>query len=183
MSRLPYRFEVADISAFAKALRNQVVRLDHPPGHVELLNMICRSAGYRNYQHFRANAASGEAEPRTSPPAGRPEIDRGRADKAARYFDAEGRLIQWPSKASQAELCLWVLWSRIPSATVFDERGISALLDRWHTFGDHALLRRALYDYRLVDRTRDGREYLRIEQPPPPELMVLLETIGAKAAA
>ena len=54
MSRLALPFEVADLSAFAKSLRTQLSALDHQPSHVELLNLICQSAGYRNYQHFRA---------------------------------------------------------------------------------------------------------------------------------
>jgi hypothetical protein len=181
MSRLPLRLEVADVSAFASALRGQLAKLDHAPGHVELLNMVCRAVGYRNYQQFRAGAEPGlrEAQKPSQPPEA---ADRARADKAGRYFDAAGRLTQWPARASQAELCLWVLWSRIPAGAILDERGISALLDRWHTFGDHALLRRALYDYRLVDRTRDGREYRRIEQKPPAELRMVLDAIGAKVA-
>ncbi len=95
MSRLPLRLELDDISAFARALRGQLAKLDRAPGHVELLSMICRSAGFRNYQHFRTGAAVGS--PETTVPAlpdepPRPP-DRSRVDKAARYFDANGRLM------------------------------------------------------------------------------------------
>ena len=46
-----------------------------------------------------------------------------------------------------------------------------------------AMLRRDLFDSRLVQRTRDGREYRRIEQKPPAELKLLLSRIGQKAEA
>ena len=88
-------------------------------------------------------------------------------------------LLRWPSRESTAELCLWVLWSRIPPDEIFNERQISQLLDGWHVFGDPALLRRALYDFNFVDRTVDGREYRRLDRMPPAELAALIELIAA----
>ena len=76
-------------------------------------------------------------------------------------------------------LCLWVLWSRIPAGASFTEQEISGVLNHWHVFGDHALLRRALVDYGLMTRTVDGRQYRRIEQQPPAELKPLLERLAA----
>lgn len=172
MSRSVYPLAVADLSAFAKSVRAQLAGLDHAPSHVEMLNLLCRAAGYRNYQAFRAHAA-----PAATTPAPVREADHGLVAKVARHFDRDGRLLQWPAREKQAMLCLWVLWSRIPAGAVLTEREISSLLDGWHDFGDHALLRRALYDFGLVDRTRDGREYRRIEQQPPAELRVLLQRL------
>ena len=43
------------------------------------------------------------------------------------------------------------------------------------------LLRRALYDFKLVDRTVDGREYRRIDQTPPRELAALPELLNGGA--
>lgn len=174
MSRLALPFEVADLSAFAKALRGQLQAMGRLPSHVELLNLISQSAGYRNYQHFRAAAQAAE---RLSEPVPLVPIDHGLVEKVARHFDAEGMLIRWPGRTKQQELCLWVLWSRIPAETSFTEREISDLLNNWHAFGDHALLRRSLYEYDLVQRTVDGRDYRRIEQKPPAELGALLRRI------
>ena len=42
------------------------------------------------------------------------------------------------------------------------------LLD-WHTFADPATLRRELYDYRFLDRSRDGKVYRLAEKQPTPE--------------
>lgn len=174
MSRLSLPFEVADLSAFAKALRSHLQTLGHLPSHVELLNLISTSAGYRNYQHFRAAAQAAE---RLAEPAPLVPVDHDLVEKVARHFDAEGNLVRWPGRTKQQELCLWVFWSRIPAETSFTEREISELLNGWHHFGDSALLRRSLYEYRLVQRTIDGRDYRRIEQKPPAELGALLRNI------
>jgi hypothetical protein len=180
MSRLALPFEVADLSAFARSLRDQLEKLEHPPSHVELLNMLCRAAGFRNYQHFRADA---EARQRLAAAREvKPVADHQLVEKVARHFDEEGRLVRWPSKAPHLKLCLWVLWARIPSGRVLTEREINELLNRWHLFGDHAVLRRALFEAGLVDRTQDGRQYRRIEQKPPVELGVLLARVATVAA-
>ncbi len=179
MPRLPLPYAVYDVSALARALRAGLEKLGRLPSHVELLNLLARGAGYGNYQHFRAGQPAGSAAADKAAPA----ADLSRVERAARHFDPEGRLLRWPARANLQELCLWVLWSRIPAGVVFTEQEISALLGLWNGFGDHALLRRALYDFRLVDRTRDGREYRRIEQAPPPELQPLLKRVRSAAAA
>ncbi|MDR3474929.1 MAG: DUF2087 domain-containing protein [Devosia sp.] len=173
MARISLPFAVADTSALARALKRDIDALGRQPGHVDLLNMLARAAGYSNFQHFRARAAR---------PAPRPNAEDERVERARRHFDAAGRLLRWPSRADALDLCLWVLWSRLPDA-ILDERSISALLDRWHVFGDHAVLRRALYDYGFVDRTVDGREYRRLERKPPPEAARLIGLLQAPPAA
>ena len=169
MSRIALRLEVVDVSAFARSLRDQFGKLDHAPSHVETLHIVSRSAGFRNFQHLRA-AALASGEPSEAGPL--PDYDK--VAKVSRHFDAEGRLLRWPGRAHHQALALWAVWSRIPAGEVFAEREFGALLDRWHTFGDAALLRRALVDARLVRRTQDGREYRRTEQKPVAELRPLL---------
>jgi hypothetical protein len=177
MTRTIFPMAVADLSAFAKSLNQQLGRIDHKPGHVEMLNLICKAAGYRNYQHFRAAFAPAPVDTVTQ--AGlAPAPNLQRVVKVARYFDDAGRLLRWPSRRALQELCLWALWSRLPARQMFTEREISDLLTQWHTFGDYALLRRALYDFRLVQRSMGGRDYKRIEQKPPVELKMLLDRIG-----
>ncbi len=174
MSRLALPFEVADLSAFAKTLRRQLQAIGHLPSHVELLNLISTSAGYRNYQHFRATTQAAE---RLAEPAPLVPVDLDLVEKVARHFDTDGSLVRWPGRTKQQVLCLWAFWSRIPPETSFTEREISDLLNDWHRFGDHALIRRSLYEYHLVQRTIDGRDYRRIEQKPPEELGALLRKI------
>lgn len=177
MPRTLIGYQVADISVAARSLREQLQKFDRLPSHVELLNMMARAAGYKNFQHLRAQSEAGASAPA---PAVVAKVDVDAIEKAARYFDPDGRLKQWPSKDSQARLCLWVLWSRVPADARMTERQISELLKAQNTFGDHALLRRALASYGFVKRTPSGSSYRRIEQAPPPELGPLLRLIASR---
>ena len=47
----------------------------------------------------------------------------------------------------------------------------------------HALIRRAMVDAKMLERTVDGRQYRRIEQAPPPELAPLLAHLARQAKA
>lgn len=179
MPRLSIPYAVADLSALSSTLRAELERLGRMPGHLELLNMLARAGGFANYQHLRAQAQA--AARLTATPAIATPPDLALVEKVSRHFDAEGLLLRWPARIKQVNLCLWVLWSRLPAGAVFSDAEISDLLRDWHSFGDHAVLRRALVDARLVDRTVDGREYQRIEQPPPPELSALLAHLKARA--
>jgi hypothetical protein len=180
MSRTPLPFAVDDVSAFARALAGQLADRAERPGHVELLNMVARAGGFRNFQHYRAASATME---RLEQPLPRPvPVDATRLARIARYFDAEGRLMRWPGKASHRPDCLWVMWSRLPARAVLHEREINALLGREHLFGDHALLRRELVDGGWMRRTQDGREYRRIEKAPPADAVALVRLLEPRRA-
>ena len=184
MPRSTFPMQIADLSAFAKSIREQLDKLDQRPSHVEMLNLLTRAAGFRNYQHFRAVTHAADVIEQWRPTLDEtPAPDEGRVLKTARHFDEAGRLIRWPGRRGLQELCLWYLWSKIPPGRGFTERQISEFLNSLHLFGDAAMLRRDLFDSGLVQRTRDGREYRRIEQKPVPELKLLLQRIGKKAEA
>jgi hypothetical protein len=51
------------------------------------------------------------------------------------------------------------LAARFEPGRDYRERDVNELLLRWHTFGDWALLRRLLFDWRFLDRERDGSRY------------------------
>jgi hypothetical protein len=174
MSKTLLPFHSEDISALARSLKGQLAHCDSQPSHLELLNMLARANGYRNFQHYRAQlAAKNQLE--TPLPAPEPEqVDFTRVKRLLRIFDSEGKLTRWPPKRSQQELCLWVLWARLPARQVLAEKEINLLLNDNHLFGDHALLRRWLCDYGMMTRTRDGREYRRVEKAPPAEALELL---------
>jgi hypothetical protein len=71
MPRLQLAYEVADISALARSLRDGLGKLERMPGHVELLNLLARSAGFRNFQHFRADAEVRQRPSATAPAGAR----------------------------------------------------------------------------------------------------------------
>jgi hypothetical protein len=176
-------FASADMSALARSLREQLTALGETPSHVQLLNMLAKANGFRNFQHMKAEAEAAPivATPAPVPPP--PPVDEARIARVAGHFGADGTLLRWPSKTNHQELCLWVLWARYPAGTIMDERGISAWLNERHVFGDAALLRRTMVTMGLVTRTQDGREYRRVEQKPPAEVIALLARLDARAAA
>ncbi|MDY0042927.1 MAG: DUF2087 domain-containing protein [Desulforhabdus sp.] len=174
MSKTPLPFHSDDISALVRSLKGQLLNRESEPSHLELLNMLARAIGYRNFQHYRAQLAA-RAQLEDHHPAPEPEpVDFVRIKRLMRIFDDAGRLTRWPAKRSQQELCLWVIWSKLPARRVLTEKEINGLLNDYHLFGDHALLRRWLCDYGMMIRTRDGREYRRVEKHPPAEAIELI---------
>jgi hypothetical protein len=179
MSRTLLPFHSDDISALARSLKGQLANCESQPSHLELLNMLVRANGYRNFQHYRAQLAARDLlENRPLAPESE-FVDFVRIKRLLRMFDPEGKLMRWPSKRSQQELCLWVIWSKLPARHVFTEKEINLLLNDNHLFGDHPLLRRWLCDYGMMSRTRDGREYRRAEKRPPAEALELIRQLGS----
>lgn len=180
MSRIQMPYAAEDISLLAKSLRKQLESFTQPPSHVELLNMLARASGYRNYQHFRAQAASKFRLLSATPAI--EHIDHQTVERVARHFDQDGRLLRWPAKVSHQTLCLWSLWSALPSRRIFTEQEINAVLKERHVFGDHAILRRSLCDADLITRTPDCREYRRVERRPPADARALIHRLKAVTA-
>ena len=173
MSRTVIPLQTQDVSSFAKALRAQLVARAAPPSHVELLNMLARAVGRRNFQDLRAQvdqAPPPELEPREA-------ADLAAVERVARCFGPEGRLTRWPARRGDQILALWVLWSRLPAREEFTEIQISKRLKTLHDFGDHALLRRDLVGLDLFFRTSDCRVYRRIEQAPPVTAAALISRV------
>jgi hypothetical protein len=179
MSRTLLPFHSDDISALARSLKGQLANSESGPSHLELLNMLARANGYRNFQHYRAQLAARDLlENRPRERESEP-VDFVRIKRLLRIFDPDGKLMRWPSKRSQQELCLWVIWSKLPAGHVFTEKEINLLLNDNHLFGDHPLLRRWLCDYGMMSRTRDGSEYRRVEKRPPAEALELIRQLGS----
>jgi len=180
MPKIEFPFAAKDLSALARSLNRALKACDHAPSHVQLLNMLVQSVGYKNFQHFRAQYQA-QAQLANAPRAPEP-VDHLLVARVARHFDPAGSLTRWPGKATHRRLCLWVFWSRIPAGRVLSEAQLNALLAAHHHFGDHALLRRELFDGGLVSRTADGREYRRLERRPPPEAVALIRHMTARLA-
>lgn len=172
MTRIPLSLTTPDLSTFARSL-HQDLQTTSAPGHLSLMNMLARAAGFRNLQHLRASSKAGHdlAQPMAQP-------DLTRVQQALRHFNAQAQLATWPSRTNIQHLCLWALWSRLPHGESLTERQISQLLNRWHLFGDAAILRRTLCELKLTSRTQDGSIYLRLEQPPPAEAVALIRHLS-----
>ncbi|NDV27416.1 DUF2087 domain-containing protein [Desulfovibrio sp. JC010] len=171
MSRTQLPLIINDVSALSRSLRRQLEDAGQVPGHVEMMNLLAKAGGYKNFQHLKAE----QAKPQKQQPL---SIDMKRVTKATRYFDLNSQLRCWPKKYNQRILCLWVLWSRLPARTAMTELELDEKLILAHSFCDHAMLRRWLVDEELVSRTPDGREYKRIEARPPLEAVELIRQVN-----
>lgn len=174
MTRLSLPFRADDICHLARRLSAELACSQDKPGHLALLNMLARGAGYRNFQHFRAQTLASE---RLEPAAPMPDVDLSEVASVRRYFDAEARLTRWPAKTSAQRLALWGLWAQLPPQHAWTERSFSTELNQLHLFGDAAILRRSMVERGLISRTPDGRDYRRIEQAPPPDALALLRAL------
>jgi hypothetical protein len=75
------------------------------------------------------------------------------------FVDGEQRLRQWPAKRKIQLFALQYLATKFQLGVTYSERDANDLLNRWHTFGDGALLRRELFDNGFLERAKDGRQY------------------------
>lgn len=166
MSRDVIRLQIEDLSQFAKTLRAE---LRDPPGHLEMLGIVSRAAGYRNFQHLRA---------RNTPT---PKADSKQVTRAARYFDDLGRMASWPRRTGVQALCVWVIWAQLPPRTPMSERQISERINALTAFRDAAQIRRTMIENRLFRRDLDGSNYMRQEQPVPPEARALISQVIGRA--
>lgn len=75
------------------------------------------------------------------------------------FLNDAGKLTAFPAKRKMKLYALLFLAQKIAPDREYTEREINEILLSWHTFSDPATLRRELYDYRFLDRSRDGRVY------------------------
>lgn len=82
-----------------------------------------------------------------------------RAEGVARYLDAAGRVVMYPSKWKAKQLVLAYLSSKFEVDREYTEREVNQLLQEHHTFSDWAVLRRDLFEAGYLGRTLDGTRY------------------------
>jgi hypothetical protein len=187
---------VADVSTFAKQLRQLLIEASEPPTHLSLLNMLARSAGHRNFQAFRRaalevppTAQSTDSQPPLDPASSlvAPKTDASGSPlsrtvaRALTHFDIGGRLTRFPQQLSVRDLTLWGLWCRFPTNRDLDEASVNDIIERFHRFGDIATLRRELVNTKLLWRTRDGRVYRRVAVTPEGEAATFLKLLASLA--
>jgi hypothetical protein len=97
------------------------------------------------------------------PRAPEPDVREEYPPELRRFLDKQGRVSFWPAKRKDQTVILGYLISKLETGRDYTEREVNDVLNAWHTFGDHATIRRDLYDLGLLDRSRDGRRYWRTE--------------------
>lgn len=88
------------------------------------------------------------------------------------FLDPDGKLKQFPAKRKMKIIALFYLAEKVEAGKDYTEQEINGLLLRWHTFHDPATLRREMYDYHFLDRTRDGRTYRKSNPQPDPDALL-----------
>jgi hypothetical protein len=89
-----------------------------------------------------------------------PAFDRALLPRELRPFvDDDGRLTRWPTRQKVQKQAIALLAARFEPGREYGEREVNERLSAWHTFGDWAILRRALFDWRFLDREADGSRY------------------------
>lgn len=162
MPRIPVPYAAADISSLAKTLKSALDERHGagrpPPSHVELLNLLSRAAGVRNFQALKAGAPRVPQVAAPQAPAAAAQLSP-TARKALLQFDADGRLVRLPHKFSVQQTVMWVLWTRFAARRDYTEKEVNAILNAQHTFGDPATLRRELVNMKLLGRESDCSRY------------------------
>jgi hypothetical protein len=107
-------------------------------------------------------------------------VDFKKVGRTFQHFDAQGVLLCWPSKRQIQELCLWAVWSHLPSSAVLHERDVNDLLNNAHGFDDPAIWRRSLIRMKLVTRNMHGSDDQRVEQSIPPEAVAMIREVSMR---
>ena len=176
MTRFLVPLSTPDVSAYAKTLKSFLDERHAtgkmPPTHLELLNLLARAAGLRNFATLKATASSSELDKTRNaqvlqvPPASvqkvvsiNEDVLSATARKTLSQFDAAGRLIRLPNKLSVQQTAMWAIWTQFAAGRLYTEKEVNAIINQQHTFGDHATLRRELVNMKLLGRKSDCSEY------------------------
>lgn len=82
------------------------------------------------------------------------------------FLNKEKQLTAYPTKKKMKVISLMYLATKFEAGRIYTEKEVNAILLQWAEFGDFALLRRELYDYRFLNRDSNGKNYrLEEEQP------------------
>jgi hypothetical protein len=174
MTRLLVPLSTPDVSAFTKTLKSFLdqrhVEGKAPPSHVELLNLLARAAGMRNFASlkkvFQAAPPSDKVQS-TSITSDNNEAVKAvnmtsmsaTVRKALIQFDDAGRLVRLPNKLSVQQMTMRALWTKFAANRKYTEKEVNAITNVFHTFGDQATLRRELVNMKLLGRKSDCSEY------------------------
>jgi hypothetical protein len=78
-----------------------------------------------------------------------------------KFLDEQGRVKTWPSRRNRKYqlAVLKYLSSKLDVNVYYTEKEVTNLINENHTFGDPAMLRREMFEARLLGRKIDGSVY------------------------
>ncbi|MDE7307408.1 MAG: DUF2087 domain-containing protein [Lachnospiraceae bacterium] len=79
--------------------------------------------------------------------------------KLDNYFDSNGKLLQYLSKRPMRIIVLTKIVRQMQENRKYTEKEINEIIRSHIAFSDIELIRREMYQYKLLGRLRDGSEY------------------------
>lgn len=158
MSRTSVRLDISDLSQFTKNLSKQWP--EEKPTHLSLMNLLAKSAGYKNFQHLKASDSGPEAQQLSAS-----------EKRWGRLVSHMGTITRWPTKRKDQLAILWRTYHSLPEFEQWTQQQLDGWIKNRIEFGDHVLMRREFIELGMVARTNDGRKYWKLKQEIPEEFI------------
>ena len=81
--------------------------------------------------------------------------------KMANYYDSQGRLTQYPTKKPMRLIALKRIADCFEYDRKYTEKEVNEIIKQNISFSDVELIRREMFQLKLIGRLRDGSEYWR----------------------
>lgn len=79
--------------------------------------------------------------------------------KLEHYYDTDGKFLQYPSKKPMRIIALIKIAEKIDISRKYTEKEMNEIIRSSIAFGDIELIRREMFQYKLIGRLKDGSEY------------------------
>ena len=80
------------------------------------------------------------------------------------FLNSDLQVTTWPAKHQKKQLVIEYLASKFEEGKTYTEAEVNEILTQFHTFNDHALLRRELYERKILDRDINGSRYWKVSK-------------------
>lgn len=80
-------------------------------------------------------------------------------EKLERYYNSENKLTQYPSKRPMRVLALARIAEKFEMDKKYTEKEVNEIIKTSIAFSDVELIRREMFQYRFINRLRDGSQY------------------------
>ena len=85
-------------------------------------------------------------------------------EKIKVFYNQEGLLTQYPSKRPMREIALGRIAAKFEANRKYTEKEVNKIIKDSISFSDVEWIRRELYQWRFLDRLKDGSEYWLIQE-------------------
>lgn len=79
--------------------------------------------------------------------------------KLAFYYDADGKLTQYPTKRPLRIIALIKIAESFENGKKYTEKEVNEIIKSHIVFSDVELVRREMFQYKIINRLKDGSQY------------------------